>query len=147
MNHSSTKKERHYLANWLRKMGAEVLPVCDWEFARFIAGDELCIIHENRRKRLTAHGLAWEALQAWRDKDVIDLSNTPQEPDTPVEDWHAVGRAGCAVAERVKAGEAIDIDREAATIGIEPERLQRILAAHRCQPQATLAAAEGRADG
>lgn len=50
--------------------------------------------------------------------------------DPAIEDWHAVGIAGCAVATRVKDGEDIEVDAEAKAIGISPRRLVRILQAY-----------------
>ncbi len=47
-----------------------------------------------------------------------------------VEDWHAVGIALAAIAARVKAGEDINVDAEAATLRIPPARLLRALRAH-----------------
>lgn len=130
-----TKPRRSHgrtLEQWLAANGAEVLPVCAYEQARFRAQDGLCIIYErNRKGRITCvPALAREAMDAWEAGKPLDLSNSAPLGEAPVEDWHAMGIALTAVAARVKAGEEIDIDEEAEKLGILPPRLVRALRAH-----------------
>ena len=63
--------------------------------------------------------------------NVVAVTRPNRRADDPnIEDWHAVGIAGCAVASRVKEGEDIEVDAEAKAIGISPRRLVRILNAY-----------------
>lgn len=59
----------------------------------------------------------------------VDLPNRRAD-DPSVEDFHKIGIAITAVAARFKAGEHIDVDKEAENLGILSLRLVRALRAH-----------------
>lgn len=116
-------------ADWLIANGAELLPPCQHEQARFRADGILCIVYErNRKGRVSCvPDLARDAFVAWQAAEPLDLSNPH---DGPVEDWHAMGVALCAIATRAKAGETIGFNAEAKVLGIPIARLQRSMRAH-----------------
>ena len=119
------KRRQNSFPRWLEANGAEVLPLCPHEYARFRAHGILCIVYNVNRKGRQAFvpELAREAWMAFGAGQTLDLSN-PADDDL-VEDWHAMGIALCAVADRAKAGEAIDVQAEAVALHISPSRLQR----------------------
>ncbi len=127
-----TRSSRSDFERWLRLNGAEPLGAKQNEFVRFRAQGVLCIVYEpNRRGRQSCDpALAGQAFDAWCGNKAMDLSN-PDESETPIEDWHAVGRALVAIGERAKAGAVLDIEHEAAALGIPADRLIRSLRAQR----------------
>lgn len=127
-----TSSTRRDFELWLRNNGAEPLGAKQNEFMRFRAQGVLCIVYEkNRRGRQSCEpALAREAFDAWCGRKAMDLTNPP-EADLDREARKAVARGLCAAAARAIGGEALDIDKEAAALGILPERLICSLKAQR----------------
>ena len=127
-----TRSPRHAFELWLGNNGAEVLDTKQNEFARFRAHGILCIVYEpNRRARQSCvPELAGQAFDAWGSRKPMDLTN-PAEPEGGVEDWKVTGRALVALGRRAIGGEQIDLNQEAAALGIAPERIVRSLKAQK----------------
>ena len=97
------RNSRTRFARWIARNGGQPLaPTNAYEFARFKAGGDLCIIYEKQSGRLSSFQgeMCREALDAWRAGKSLDL-RAPEKVN-PKNTWRDRGEAVACISEVLK---------------------------------------------
>lgn len=118
---------------WLRKNGAEVLaPTNVYEFARFIARGQTCVVYEGRRG-ISANGFAGECFEAWQNKQSINMGFNKKGGSHAARRKHALFNrdgASCFFCRKTMEFEEATIEHLVARVRGGPDHDDNLALAH-----------------